>query len=257
MKRHRGVYKPEHPAPYELSRSRIEAFVKCPACFYLQQVRGVKFPSIPGFNLNEATDILLKKDFDHYREIQEPHPFLVERGYRHMVPFSHPNFELWTQALHFGAEGRFHTIHEATNLKIGGGVDDVWLNTETGLLHVVDYKSTSVKSEGKEISLDDPWKAAYKRQMDLYVWVLRRMGFDVSDEGIFLYCDGDRFSKHGFLNDQNALMSFKVVILEHTVDISWIEPTLSRVKNVLGDSRTPSHDPRCEQGAFLAQVSSN
>ena len=254
MKRHRGVYKPEHPAPYELSRSRIEAFVKCPACFYLQQVRGVKFPSIPGFNLNEATDILLKKDFDHYREIQEPHPLLVARGFEHMVPFSHPNFDLWTQALHYGAQGRFHTIHEETNLKIGGGVDDVWLNTETGLLHVVDYKSTSIKSQGKEITLDDPWKAAYKRQMDLYVWVLRRMGFDVSDEGIFLYCDGDRFSEKSFLGDDKALMEFKITLLIYQVNVSWIEPTLAEIKKCLDSTHPLSHSENCEFGAFLAAV---
>ena len=24
-----------------------------------------------------------------------------------------------------------------------------------------------------QITLDDPWKAAYKRQMDMYVWIMR------------------------------------------------------------------------------------
>lgn len=251
MKRHRGVFKPEHPAPYELSRSRIEAFVKCPACFYLQQVRGVKFPSIPGFNLNEATDILLKRDFDYYRETQEPHPFLMARGFGNMVPFSHPNFDLWTQALHYGADGRFHTIHQETNLKIGGGIDDVWLNTETGLLHVVDYKSTSTKSQGKEITLDDPWKAAYKRQMDLYVWILTRMGFDVSDEGIFLYCNGDRFSKKSFLGKEKAVMEFKIDLLLYEVDTSWVEPMLFRIKKCLNGNSMMPHSRECEFGAFL------
>lgn len=252
MKRHRGVFNPENKAPYELSRSRIENFVRCPACFHVQQVQGVKFPSIPGFNLNEATDILLKRDFDYFRSIQEPHPFLLERGYGHMIPFSHPNFELWTQALHFGAENRFHTVHNKTNLKIGGGIDDIWLNTETGLLHVVDYKSTSIKTHGKEISLDDPWKAAYKRQMDLYVWILRRMEFDVSDEGIFLYCDGDRFSNKSFLGETIAQMEFKVSILIHHVDTSWIEPTLFKVKDCLTSFSPADHVDGCEIGSFLA-----
>ena len=67
MARHRGTYKPENPEPYELSRSRLEAFLKCPACFWLDRVRGVKFPSIPAFLLNTNTDVLLKKDFDSYR----------------------------------------------------------------------------------------------------------------------------------------------------------------------------------------------
>jgi hypothetical protein len=36
-KRHRGAFNLENPGPYELSRSRIEAFLKCKACFWLQQ----------------------------------------------------------------------------------------------------------------------------------------------------------------------------------------------------------------------------
>ena len=66
-KRHQGVFNPEHPAPYEISRSRVENFNKCPACFYIKQVRGIDFSEIPSFNLNEATDVLLKRDFDRYR----------------------------------------------------------------------------------------------------------------------------------------------------------------------------------------------
>jgi len=44
MARHRGTYKPENPEPYELSRSRLEAFLKCPACFWLDRVRGQNLP---------------------------------------------------------------------------------------------------------------------------------------------------------------------------------------------------------------------
>ena len=41
-------------------------------------------------------------------------------------------------------------------------------------------------------------EGAYKREMDSNVWVMRQKGFDVSDEGYFLYCDGDRFSDYDF-----------------------------------------------------------
>ena len=252
-KRHQGVYKPEHPAPYELSRSRVENFVKCPACFYLQQVKGVQFPKIPGFNINEATDILLKRDFDRYRGIST-HPFLEKRGMGHLIPYQHDDFELWTQSLHFGAEGRMNTVHEETHLKIGGGLDDVWLNTKTNQLHIVDYKSTSQKSEDKEISLDDPWKAAYKRQMDLYVWVMRRKGFDVSDVGYFLYCDGDRFSDYAFLGDEIAEMQFKMSLIEYQVDHSWIESSLRGIRECLDSPFVPEHSYGCEYGDFIQKV---
>ena len=201
MTRHRGVYDPDNSQPYELSRSRVENFVKCPACFYARQVAGVEFPSIPGFNINEATDVLLKRDFDQYRALGTTHPFLENLGYGHYVPLKHENFELWTQSLHFGAKGRFNTVHRETNLKIGGGVDDVWFNTDTHQVHIVDYKSTSQKSEGKTITLEDKWKDSYKRQMDLYIWIMRRIGLDTADTGFFLYCDGDRFTDQTFLSE--------------------------------------------------------
>ena len=101
MPRHRGTYNPDNPEAYELSRSRIENFVKCPACFYLTQVKGIKFPSFPSFNINEATDILLKRDLDKYRGHENTHPFLISLGYNDLIPFQHKNFELWTQSLHF------------------------------------------------------------------------------------------------------------------------------------------------------------
>jgi hypothetical protein len=251
MPRHRGTYKPENKEPYELSRSRIENFVKCPACFYLTQVKGIKFPSIPGFNINEATDVLLKRDFDKFRGGRKTHDFLINLDMGHLIPFEHPDFELWTQSLHFGAQGRMHFIHETTNLKVGGGLDDVWFNTNTKDLHIVDYKSTSQKSEGKIISLDDKWKSAYKRQMDLYVWVMKQKGFNVSSIGYFLYCDGDRFSDYNFLNENEANMKFKMSLLTYEIDLSWIEPTLIKIKDCLHQVKCPSHNPECEYGQFI------
>lgn len=220
----------------------------------MQQVEGINFPSIPGFNINEATDVLLKRDFDAYRKIQKPHPFLISLGHEHLIPFDHEDFELWTQSLHFGSEGRMNTIHEDSNLKIGGGLDDVWINQISQELHIVDYKSTSQKSDGKTIDLDDPWKAAYKRQMDLYVWVMQNKGFAVSDIGYFLYCDGDRFSKYEFLGLETANMQFKMSLIPYTVDTGWIIPTLLKIRDCLHSVQRPIHSESCEMGKFLASV---
>ena len=255
MPRHRGTYNPENEEAYELSRSRIENFVKCPACFYLTQVKGIKFPSIPGFNINEATDVLLKRDFDKFRGAENTHQFLINLNMGHLVPFEHPDFQLWTQSLHFGAHGRMHFIHEASNLKVGGGLDDVWFNKKTEELHIVDYKSTSQKTDGKVITLDDKWKASYKRQMDLYVWVMKQKGFKVSSTGYFLYCDGDRFSDYSFLNENDATMKFKMNLLSYEVDLSLIEPTILSIKDCLRQSECPSHNLECEYGHFIDAIS--
>ena len=251
MPRHRGIYNLDNPEPYELSRSRIENFIQCPACFYMQQVEGIKFPSIPGFNLNEATDVLLKRDFDLFRGKNTTHPFLINQGLEHLIPYDHPDLNLWTQSLHFGAEGRMHFVHKQTNLKVGGGLDDVWLNTKTNKIHIVDFKSTSQKKDNGPISLDNYWSITYKRQMDLYVWVMTKKGFEVENTCFFLYCDGDRFTKNMFLNDEIANMEFKITLIPYKPDTSWIENTLIKIKENLSSRHRPIHNERCEFGSFL------
>ena len=232
----------------------IENLIKCPACFWLERAAGVKYPSIPGFLLNSNTDTLLKKDFDQYRG-KGPHPIMESAGLSHLRPFAHEDIQRWENSLHFGASpNHFNTIHQETNLKFGGGLDDVWENTNTGQLHIVDYKSTSQKTEGREISLEDKWKGAYKRQMDLYVWVLRQKGFEVSDTGYFLYCDGDRFTDQIFLREDDAQMRFKMSLLPYDVSTDWIEPTLMKIKKLLGEEVSPEHSPECEYGEFIRQI---
>jgi len=54
-------------------------------------------------------------------------------------------------------------------------------------LMVVDYKATS--SDVKP-TLDAEYRQAYKRQMEIYQWLLRQNGFKVSDTGYFVYANG-------------------------------------------------------------------
>ena len=142
-KRHQGVFNPKHPAPYELSRGRIENFIRSPAKFWLEQAKGVEFPSMIPMNLNTNTDTLLKKDHDQYRG-KGPTPLMKKAGLKHLRPFAHEDMEKWEKSLHFGLSPRhFNTLHKKTNILFGGGLDDVWENVKTGELHVVDYKSTA------------------------------------------------------------------------------------------------------------------
>jgi len=269
MPRHRGKYNPENETPYEISRSQIESFLKCPACFWMNRVKGIKFPGMPGFLLNTATDTLLKKDFDVYRELEQPHPFMASHGLDDLVPFKHEDFELWTKSLQLG----FRTDYEQCNFIVGGGLDDVWQNTKTGELHIVDYKSTASakNTEGtalKEITLDGNYKQAYKRQMDMYVWILRRKGFEVSNKGYFVYVNGDQHFENGMLvnNKSKAKMMFDVQLIEYESDDSWVEETIKSVKTCLDSSSCPDHsqmglgpkgDKPCEVSVLLQGIKDN
>ena len=255
-KRHRGQFKLDHPAPFELSRGKVEKFIRCKACFWLEKAKGVKFPGMPGFNLNTNTDTLLKRDFDKYRG-KATHPLLENNGLGHLIPFEHEDLNKWTLSTQFGAAGYFHTDHEETNIRFGGGLDDVLFNTETKELHIVDYKSTAnLAKDPKPVSLEGKWKEGYKRQMDMYVWIMRRKGFAVSDVGYFIYVDGLHVGYDGMIDEDTSLatMKFATSILPYTVKTLWVEKALVEIKELLCQEACPEHSQECEEGFFIDQV---
>jgi len=260
-KRHRGAFTENHPAPFELSRGKIEMLIRCPGCFWLEKKAGVKPIDMPGFNLNTNTDTLLKRDFDAFRG-SSPHPIMAANGLSHLRPFDHENLDKWVSSTQFGASSaHFNTTHEETNILFGGGIDDVWENIQTGELHVVDYKSTAQLSNSpKPLNrsfLDDPWKAGYKRQAEMYQWILRRKGFEVSDIAYFVYVDGQHIGINGMLGGSppfDALMTFKTAIIEYVGSDSWVERALFEAKDILQRGTCPAHREKCDVGRFLHQA---
>ena len=65
-----SIYVPKQSDPFRISRSKFNDFLTCKRCFYLDRVKGLVSPSMPGWTLNETTDLLLKKEFDLCREKQ-------------------------------------------------------------------------------------------------------------------------------------------------------------------------------------------
>src|SRR3989344_5346320 len=174
----RGLYSKKDDKPFKVSRSGIELFTECPCCFYLNNVKGIRRPSGPPFNINKAVDTLLKKEFDFHRVGKTTHPLMKQYGID-AIPFEHPMMDEWRENFK-GVQ----YLHEPTDLLITGAVDDIWINKKKELI-VVDYKATS-KTE--EVNLDAEWQDGYKRQMEIYQWLFRQNNFKVSDTGYFVYC---------------------------------------------------------------------
>lgn len=218
QKAHTPPYKPGQKTPFKISRSKIELYMQCPRCFWLDTRLKIKRPSGPPFNINKAIDELFKKEFDSYRQKKEPHPLMVEHKVE-AVPFTHDNLDDWRETF-IGVQ----TVHEATNLQVFGAVDDVWV-TPNGELIVVDYKATA---KDRDVGIDSAWQISYKRQLEVYQWLLRQNGFTVHDTGYFVYANG-RFDLDGFFNK----VEFKTKIIPYTGSDSWIEPTLKKIKKCL------------------------
>lgn len=209
------AYVPGQESVYKLSRSRIELFKQCPRCFWLGERLKIKRPNGPPFRINSAIDELFKKEFDVYRAKAEPHPLMLDNQIK-AVPFVHADLDKWRHNF-----TGVTALHKPTNLHIFGAVDDIWINDRSELI-VVDYKATA---KAGEVSLDADWQICYKRQMEVYQWLLRRSGFEVNDTGYFVYTNG-RLDLDGF----NDRVEFRTKVIPYTGDDSWLEPTIIEMK---------------------------
>lgn len=217
-------YQPGQKTPFKVSRSKIELFTQCQRCYWLDVRLKIKRPDSPPFNINKAIDELFKKEFDQYRKQAKPHPLMEEYGVE-AIPYTHKDLESWRHTF-----TGVTTVHEATNLHIFGAVDDIWVN-DKGELIVVDYKATS---KDREVSIDADWQISYKRQMEIYQWLLRQNGFKVSDTGYFVYTNG-RMDLDGF----NDRLEFTTKVIPYTGNDSWVEGTIQKMKQCMDSDTMP------------------
>jgi hypothetical protein len=233
------LFDPNLGTPFPLSRTKVDLFLECPRCFYLDRRLGIARPAGFPFNLNSAVDALLKKEFDACRARGEPHPYMREAGLN-AVPHAHPQLDAW-RANFKGVR----TLHAPTKLELYGAIDDLWRDLDTGELIVADYKATS---KDAEVTLDAEWQDGYKRQMEFYQWLLRRQGLPVARRGWFVYCNGRRD-----LPQFDAKLEFTIKMIPYEGDDGWVEGTLAAIKATLGAPRPPAAAKDCEFCAFAAE----
>lgn len=217
-------YQPGQIAPFKVSRSKIELFKQCPRCFWLDVRLKITRPGSPPFNINKTIDELYKKEFDKHRLAGTPHPIMLDNQIK-AVPYQHKDLDTWR----YNFTG-VNTLHAPTNLHVFGAIDDVWVNDD-GELIVVDYKATS---KNKDVSIDSDWQVSYKRQLEVYQWLLRANGFAVSNTGYFVYTNA-RLDVDGF----GDKLEFKTKLIPYTGDSSWVESTLVAMKACMDGDMPP------------------
>jgi len=148
------------------------------------------------------------------------------------VPFQHPSMDEWRKNF---VGVRY--LDKPTNLLVFGAVDDIWQNRDK-TLSVVDYKSTATE---KELTLDDEWKDSYKRQMEIYQWLLEKNGFSVSCTGYFVFVNGQT-GRDSF----NNKLEFEMAILPYEGKRDWMSGTLLEIKDCLMADKIPAASPQCE-----------
>lgn len=231
-KPHRGANWNYGGNNWKLSRSKIDLFLECQRCFYIDNKLGTK--RVPGFpfSINSAVDHLLKQEFDIHRARGGQHPLQEEYGID-ARPAMHEALDEWRENFK-GVQ----YLHEETGFLITGAIDDLWINGN-GEHIVVDYKATAKEEAVTELNQD--WQDGYKRQMEVYQWLLRKNGLRVSNTGYFVYCTG-RMDRRAF----DKKIDFDVHLIPYEGDDAWIERTLADIKRCLEDGSIPNANPDCD-----------
>jgi CRISPR/Cas system-associated exonuclease Cas4 (RecB family) len=240
MPRKRNLYIPGSEKPFKMSRSKVDLYIECPRCFYLDRRLGVGRPPGFPFNLNSAVDTLLKSEFDSYRVLGEPHPIMTENGLS-AVPMRHLSLNEWRENF----KG-IRYLDKQKNIEFFGAIDDLWLDTRSEQAIVVDYKATS---KAGEVSLDAKWQNGYKRQMEFYQWLLRKNGLDVSDTGYFVYTNG--------LRDLPAFenrLEFKTKLIPYTGSDNWIDSVITEIHHLLELDEIPTPTQECNYCKYVEDL---
>tara|TARA_Y100001968_G_C19408000_1_gene744740 strand:- start:124 stop:942 length:819 start_codon:yes stop_codon:yes gene_type:complete len=242
-----SIYSPYQKEDFRISRSKFSDFLTCQRCFYLDRVLGLDAPGTPGWTLNETTDILLKNEFDDCREKQIPHRLFESNGIENIVPYKHKDIDKWRDSLHHGLKLRY----KETNIILNGGIDDIWQDTITKKLIIVDYKSQAKYGTvcSKEY-LDDPYHKGYKIQMDFYAYLLNGMGFDVDSTSYFLVCNANR-NKEKF----NKVMMFDEYLVSYCWNSSWIENKIDEMITLINQKQIPEPNESCKNCAYSNEYS--
>lgn len=235
-KRNTGLYQPGSNQAFKLSRSKIDLFIECPRCFYYDRRLGVGRPPGFPFALNSAVDHLLKMEFDGHRVNGTKHPLIEKYGVD-----AHPvEHELLDQWRHNFTGIQF--LHKPTNFLVFGAIDDLWQNSKKEFI-VVDYKATAKDEDITE--LNKSWHAGYKRQMEVYQWLLRQNKLNVSDTGYFVYCNG-KTDRQAF----DAKLEFDITLIPYIGDDSWVELTLNAAYECLNADKLPKAGKDCDYCAY-------
>jgi CRISPR/Cas system-associated exonuclease Cas4 (RecB family) len=234
------IYISDSKEPFKISRSKIDLFLECPKCFYLDSKLGVARPPGFPFTLNSAVDNLLKKEFNIYRINQTKHP-LIEKYGVDAVPALHKDLNDWRDNFK-GVQ----FLHKPTNLLIAGVIDDLWKNSNDEFI-VVDYKSTA-KNE-TIIELNKEWQKSYKRQMEIYQWLIRQNEYKVSNMGYFVYCNG-QINKKRFDNK----LEFEITLISYVGSDLWVEKVINDIYKCLNSNKIPNSASNCDYCSYIESV---
>ena len=113
------------------------------------------------------------------------------------------------------------------------------------------HKSTSKQGEP---SIDVGWGEGYKRQMEIYQWLFRQAGHQVSATGYFLYVNG---SKQGgfYSSGTNGVMNFSTTLIAYDGDDGWVDAKVVEAMECYRADAMPRRGSDCDNCRYYEERS--
>jgi PD-(D/E)XK nuclease superfamily len=220
-----------------ISRTKLQLFLDCARCFHLDVRSGCRRPDGLLLSLNLAVDALLKREFDAYR-LHATTPPVCVRGGLDVVPLAHPDLERWRD-FRTGIQGQA----PGGTLQLYGALDDVWKHRTDGRVSVVDYKARS--GSAATATLEGERYDGYRRQVEVYQWLLQQEGIDVHPSAYFLVASADA----GAPSFDGRLL-FHLSLVEHVGDTAWVPDALLAAEECLQHEQPPPSSNTCRWCAY-------
>lgn len=221
----------DEKSKFQLSPNSLNLYLECPHCFWLEKKMGIRRPPPYPYALNAAVDVLLKEEFDTYREKNEVHPLLIE----HNIPaklFGNQNLlNQWRN--NFSGIRHYDPEIGAT---LFGAVDDI-LEFPDGSLAPLDYKSTG----SKVANIYD----RFQIQMDIYTYLLEKNGFKTPRKGYLAFYVVDK--SNGFIDR----LPFKKELHEIETNPDDVYDLFKEAVAVLKQNTPPLHSQDCKFGHWF------
>jgi len=87
--------------------------------------------------------------------------------------------------------------------------------------------------------------------MEIYQWLLRQNGCQVSDTGYFVYCNGK-----SDLNAFDGKLEFDITLIPYKGDDSWVEKTILDIHKCLNSAVIPEGNPECDYCRYIQTLNS-
>lgn len=205
-----------------LSSSRINLFLDCKLCFWMDIVKSIKRPSGPFPSLPSGMDRILKSHFDMYREINGIPPEIKDTGAK---LFDNKNLlDEWRN----NRKG-IRWADPKSGIILMGAVDELLVKDDK--LIVLDFKTRGypVKEDTKE---------SYENQLNIYSFLLEKNGHPTEDFAYLLFFHPNKVSEDGSVLFHRDLIKVKT-------DTKEAEKLFRKAVNCINGSK-PEKNDSCE-----------